>query len=258
MSDRRYEKPAPIKEDVLIEQQEAQPAEMPADEVLAPVPATPYSKAENVVQPEVFVVVFSNGEVREKKYFHWMMHHCAKLKLEFFSNPISPDDLLADVKAKKAEYDLTAGEETPDTYYTVTDVDHFYNDIVRSKPLYEEEGIRLIISNPCFEVWLYYSKHEDKFEGFQMPEDRLKLSQMVKQFLNDKIPGGVNPFKAVFDIKRNIEVARAHYGEDEKGIPVLFATNMFVLAEDVLPYLEAEIVAWKESLSAVQRQKLPS
>ena len=87
MSDRRYEKPAPIKEDVLIEQQEAQPAETPADEVLAPVPATPYSKAENVVQPEVFVVVFSNGEVREKKYFHWMMHHCAKLKLEFFSNP---------------------------------------------------------------------------------------------------------------------------------------------------------------------------
>lgn len=39
-------------------------------------------------------------------------------------------------------------------------------------------------------------------------------------------PGGVNPFKAVFDIKRNIEVARAHYGEDEKGIPVLFATYL--------------------------------
>lgn len=246
MSDRHYEKPAPIKEDVLIEPLEAQLVEMPADEVLAPVPATPYSKAENVVQPEAFVVVFSNGEVRERKYFHWMMYHCERLRLEFFANPISPDDLLEDVKAKKAEYDLTAAEETPDIYYTVTDVDHFYNDIVRSKPLYEKEGVKLIISNPCFEVWLYYSKCDDKFEGFEMPKDRLKLSQMVKQFLNDKIPGGCNPAKAVFDIKWNIEVARVHYSEDEKGIPVLFATNMFVLAEDVLPYLEAEIEAWKE------------
>lgn len=255
MSDRRYEKPAPIKEDVLIEPQEARPAEVPADEVLAPVPATPYSKAENVVQPEAFVVVFSNGEVRERMYFHWMMHHCERLRLEFFSDPISPDDLLKDVKAKKAEYDLTAAEEMPDTYYTVTDVDHFYNDILRSKAGYENEGINLIISNPCFEVWLYYSKRDDKFEGFEMPEDRLKLSQKVKQFLNDKIPGGVNPAKAVFDIKANIVNARKNYGEDVKGIPVQFATNMFVLAEDVLPYVEAEIEAWKEKQTAEHRLK---
>ena len=246
MSDRRYEKPAPIEENVLIAPQEKQSTEVLADEVLTPVPATPYSKAENIIQPEAFVVVFTNGEVREKKYFQWMMNYCEKLRLEFFAYPISPDDLFADVKAKKEEYEKTAGEETPDTYYTVTDVDHFYNDIVRSKPLYESDGIRLIISNPCFEVWLYYSKCDDRFEGFVMPEDRLKLSQEVKRFLNVKIPGGCNPGKAVFDIKRNIEVARAYYGEDEKGIPVMFSTNMFVLAEDLFPYLEADIEEWKE------------
>ena len=164
MFNRRYEKPSPIEEDVLIDSQEDKLAEVQTDEVLAPVLATPYSKAENVIQPEAFVVVFSNGEVREKKYFKWMMKHCEKLRLEFFSDPISPDDLFAGVNTKKEEYKKTAGEKTPDTYYTVTDVDHFYNDIVRSKPLYEKEGIRLIISNPCFEVWLYYSKRNDRFE----------------------------------------------------------------------------------------------
>ena len=43
-----------------------------------------------------------------------MMNHCERLKLEFFSKPISPDDLLVDVKAKKSEYEMTAGAETPD------------------------------------------------------------------------------------------------------------------------------------------------
>ena len=77
----------------------------------------------------------------------------------------------------------------------------------------------------------------------------------VEQFLNDKIPGGVNPAKAVFDIKANIVNARKNFGEDEKGIPVQFATNMFVLAEDVLSYVEEEIEAWKEKQAAEQKQK---
>lgn len=246
MPERRYSKPEPVARDVVATPDQEEVDSTGALETLTKIEATGYSKAENVLLPKAFIVVFSNGEVRERKYFHWMIHHCEKLKLEFFSNPISPDDLLADVMTKKAEYDLTAADETPDTYYTVTDVDHFYNDIVRSKPFYEEEGIRLIISNPCFEVWLYYSKRDDKFDGFEMPEDRLKLSQIVKRFLDEKIPGGCNPSKAVFDIKQNIAVARANYGEDEKGIPVLFATNMFLLAEDVLPYIEADIEAWIE------------
>lgn len=253
MLERRYSKPEPVVEDVVTapDQEEVEP--QGALETLTKIEATGYSKAENVLLPNAFIVVFSNGEVRERKYFHWMKCHCERLKLEFFSNPISPDDLLADVKAKKAEYDLTAAEETPDTYYTVTDVDHFYNDILRSKAGYEDERINLIISNPCFEVWLYYSKRDDKFEGFEIPEDHLKLSQKVKQFLNDMIPGGVNPAKAVFDIKQNIVNARKNYSEDEKGIPVKFATNMFVLAEDVLLYLEADIEAWKEKQTAEHR-----
>lgn len=246
MPERRYTKPDPIIRDVVVPLDQEEVKEKGTAKALPQKEATKYSKAENVLMPVAFIVVFSNGEVREKRFFQWMMHHCERLKLEFFSKPISPDDLLVDVKAKKSEYDMTASAETPDTYYTVTDVDHFYNDILRSKAGYENEGIKLIISNPCFEVWLYYSKRDDRFEGFVSPEDRLKLSQAVKRFLNEKIPGGVNPVKAVFDIKENIANAHKNYGVDELGIPVQFATNMFLLAEDVLPYLEADIEEWKE------------
>ena len=241
MPKRRYTKPDSIVEDVSATPNEPQVEESDAVELLVRTYATKYSKAENLIQPEAFFVVFSNGEVREKNYFQWMMNHCAKIRLEFFSNPISPDDLLADVLAKKKEYDSTASEEVPDTYYMVTDVDHFYKTILRSKPDYEKENIRMVVSNPCFEVWLYYSKRSDKFEGFVMPKELLKLSQEVKHFLNKQIPGGCNPKKAIFDIRENIMNARKNYDEDENGIPVLFATNMFFLAEDVLPYIVDEL-----------------
>lgn len=246
MPKRRYTKPDPIVPDIVVPPVYEEVREPDTGKVLPQYLATRYSKAENVLQPVAFIVVFSNGEVREKRYFQLMMNHCERLKLEFFSKPISPDDLLVDVKAKKSEYEKTAGAETPDKYYTLTDVDHFYNDILRSKAEYENEGIKLIISNPCFEVWLYYSKRDDRFECFISPEDRLKLSQAVKRFLNEMIPGGVNPAKAVFDIKENIANARKNYDEDARGIPVQFATNMFLLAEDVLPYIEADIKVWKE------------
>lgn len=241
MSSRKYTKPDPTKEDVQIDTAESDSFEPEESVSSLETPATKYSKAEGILKPEVFIVVFSNGEVREKNYFQWMQRNCPKLKLEFFANPISPDDLFNDVMIKKAEYTSTTEYDTPDTYYTITDVDHFYNDIVRSKPQYQKEGIQLIVSNPCFEVWLYYSKCSDKFDGFVKPTDPLKLSQAVKHFLNIKIPGGCNPKKAIFDIQQNIDNAKRNYSEDAQHIPSLFSTNMFLLANDILPYLIEEI-----------------
>ena len=251
MALRNYRKSDPTEDSVAPREELVTVVE--AMEPSAAVAATDYSKAEGVEEPVAFVVVFSNGEVRERNYFRWMQRNCQRLKLEFHPVPISPDDLLVEAVKKKAEYMLTTDEAHPDLYYTVTDVDHFYNDILRSRDGYEKAGIRLIVSNPCFEVWLYYSRREDRFEGFVMPEERLRLSQVVKRFVNEKIPGGVNPLKAVFDIRRNIAVARANYGEDENEIPVLFATNMFVIAEELLPYIDDDIEAWQKKMAALRK-----
>ncbi len=238
MQPRIYQKADPSIEPLEVEKEEVVEG---TPERVVPLPATRYSKGEAIIEPEAFFVVFSNGEVREKNYFSWMMRNCPRLKLEFEGIPQSPDDLLVKAVEKKEEYAKTASEMYPDKYYAVTDVDHFYNDIVRSQDDYVANGIQLVISNPCFEVWLYYSKRDDMFDGFLMPDNLLKLSQEVKHFLNQKIPGGCNPKRAVFDIKDNISNARLHYAEDCNGVPVVFTTNMFVLAEDLLPHIEIEL-----------------
>ncbi len=55
------------------------------------------------------------------------------------------------------------------------------------------------------------------------------------------IPGGVKPQKAILNIYINIENAKKNYNEDGDGIPVLFSTNMFLLAEELLPLIEPEL-----------------
>lgn len=217
------------------------------------VPSSRYSKGEGLIEPTAFFVVFSNGTEREKDYLEWIRNNSKRVRLEFFGIPESPDDLLLKLLKKKKEYDETASSVHPDKFYAVTDVDHFYNDIIRSRDGYSSNSIRLIISNPCFEVWLYYSKREDKFEGFEMPEEHLKLSKAVKHFLDVKIPGGCNPKKAVLDIRENIVRAKKNYSVDKNGIPDLFSTNMFILAENLLPYISDEIKAF---VSKMRRQSL--
>ncbi|MDR1224627.1 MAG: RloB family protein [Tannerella sp.] len=55
------------------------------------------------------------------------------------------------------------------------------------------------------------------------------------------MPTHINPAKAILNIEQNIENAKKHYKEDENGIPALFSTNMFLLAEDFFPLIESEL-----------------
>ena len=120
----------------------------------------------------------------------------------------------------------------------VSDVDVFKDHLVCFQQKCQELNINLIISNPCIEVWLYYSKRADRFDGFPFPQIPQKISQNVKTFLNDKIPGGVNPSKALLVLRTNIENAKNNYCEDTSGFPTIFSTNMFKLGEKLLSYVE--------------------
>ena len=100
-------------------------------------------------------------------------------------------------------------------------------------------GIQLIVSNPCFEVWLYYSKNTDKFVGFTPPEDLLKLSKAVKAWYNKD--GKIQTTMAILDIEQNIENAKMNYCENSDNLPDLYSTNMHVFASEILPYIKDEI-----------------
>jgi hypothetical protein len=203
-----------------------------------------YRKEDGVRLPYSFLVIVSGGEVREKNYFKIISDPkiFKRVRIEFVPDPGkgNPDRLLEVAKYKREHYQ-TSQEEEPDKIFIVSDVDHFRVELLRIKPECKKLSIYLIISNSCFEIWLYYGKFDTRPSDFIIPNDMLKISQSFKTFLGKKVRGGINPIRAIFDISQNIKNARANYTEDKEGIPELFATNMYILGEELLPLIKTEL-----------------
>jgi hypothetical protein len=224
-----------------------------------------YSKGEGAVPPKAFVVIFSGGNVRELDYFKLVnlnpsLFPMLKLKIlpedRFYDNHEPRVFTYAETETKA--YRSSASTEYPDDYYVVTDVDNFMPHIITFKPRLETQGIKMVISNPCFEVWLYYSKRTDRLDGFVPPKNHEAFSSEVKRFVHIRT-GGVNPIKALYDIETNIKNARTTYVVDGNGIPTLFSTNMFELADRIWPLLKNGLEALQkitEERAALYRSKL--
>lgn len=241
---RTYSKGNPEKE--LLPQQLKKTVEAEA-QVISVTEAQPsaYQKPDLEEMPKAFFVLISGGEAREKDYFKIISSHdkFKRIKLEFIADPqkLSPDGMFELAEYKKARYNSSKNaDEEPDKIYLISDVDHFMTELLRIKPKCEAEGFTLIISNSCFEIWLYYA-YFDTLPDFRIPTDYLKISSKFKGWLPSAIRGGVKTTRAILNIYLNVEHARKNYKEDTHGIPALFSTNMFVLAEELLPLIEPEL-----------------
>ena len=241
---RTYSKANPEKE--LLPKQLKKTVEVEAHAVpVAEIQSPEYQKTYIEEMPKAFFVIISGGQVREKDYFKKISVHdnFNRIKVEFIADPLklSPDGMLEQAIYKKDRYTSSKNaDEEPDKIYLISDVDHFMTELLRIKPICEDEGFQLIISNSCFEVWLYYAFH-DTIPNFPIPSDYLKISSKFKGWLPSVIRGGIKPEKAILYIYQNIENAKNNYKEDENGIPALFSTNMFKLAQDLLPLIEPEL-----------------
>lgn len=217
-----------------------------------------YQKPDIEEMPKTFFSIISGGEVREKDYFKFIsvQDKFKRIKLEFIADPLklSPDGMYELAKYRRTRYTTSQNEDAePDKIYLISDVDHFINELIRIKPKCENESFHLIISNSCFEVWLYYAYH-DEIPNFPLPTNPLKISSKFKGWLPSVIPGGIKPQKAILSIYPNIENARKNYRDDENGIPLLFSTNMYLLAEDLLPLIEPELTNMIEESKKIQAE----
>lgn len=215
-----------------------------------------YTKPEATLQPKAYLIVFSGGTEREKNYFYLIKHNPSlypDIKVDFFAEPNfekGGKPLITSFAIEKVnEYRESASMDNPDSYWLLTDVDHFEQFLAEMRTECDENGIKLIISNSCFEVWLYYAEKTDKCVGFDIPDDKSKISSAFKTWADTQVRGGLRPRKAILMIENNIANARTNYSE-ENGLPTLFSTQMFQLAEKMLPYVKdgnEKILAKKDS-----------
>lgn len=140
-------------------------------------------------------LIVTGGVRTEHQYFEWVQREfrTAGVELHLESEGYSPRGLL-EVAIKKRDQDARDARRSGDssnTYeevWVVTDVDEFVTELREVSTAAESRGVRVAVSNPCFEAWLVM--HVD---GSAAPVDRFQAQSKAKQLglvdpNNDKIP----------------------------------------------------------------------
>ncbi len=233
--------PRPSSEDVAEEVREAL-----ADEGSLP---EEYVKAPSTLSPRPLFYVISEGEKRERQYLEAFAKEpfSRRVHLVFVSAEPTKGGLRPQHQYQKAEEAvqkgiISIGEaeddihelEVNDRIYLLADVDASEQQL--RGYIKKAKGYQWIVSNPAFEIWLYYAYFDSPSEVQQKLHGCLprKRSKMLKTLLGSLIPGGVKPKKDYLRIKTAISNASKNYKEDPEGFPELYSTQMFRFAQDLL------------------------
>ena len=139
--------------------------------------------------------------------------------------------------------------ENVDKIYMFTDVDHYEGQLKKILAKEESRSPIWIISNPCFEIWLYYcyrnNPHED-LRDVKEGENSQRSSTLKRVNGTFNNGGGLDPRKAFKYLKDGIIHSEQHYQETD-GIPDVLSTQMHLFAKDVLIQLGDDYNAFVRS-----------
>ena len=209
-----------------------------------------YQKRDSFREPSLIFII-SGGEKREKDFLKELINgkKSTALKALFLSKErqgLLPDKMQEQWQQIRTEGKFIIDDQTYylekiDEVFLLTDVDEFYNklqDILSSKS--NDDTGRWIISNPCFEIWLYYCYKNDPNNDLNCITSFStdKRSQELKRRCNEIVKGGLNGKYAFNHMDEGIRNSLKHYNEDNNGIPVLFATQMHKMAQCIIDKLK--------------------
>ncbi|WP_165157822.1 RloB domain-containing protein [Parabacteroides sp. ZJ-118] len=126
--------------------------------------------------------------------------------------------------------------DSVDVIYMFTDVDHYENELKEILGNSEKGSPIWIISNPNFEIWLYYCYRNNPYGDLkevleETPSQRSSKLKMVNGTFNNG--GGLDTRKAFEHLKEGIAHSIEHY-QETNGIPNILSTQMHIFAKDVL------------------------
>lgn len=211
----------------------------------AQAPETDYAKSAPYADSSIVFIV-SGGAVKERKYFSRLMNiESDRFRLVFICKEgqgLVPAQMQREVEeALEEECFEDYGHELVhyfegDRIYLVTDVDEFGHSLEELTKK-NDDRYSWIVSNPCFEIWLFYHFFDDPdalSDGIPLSED--KRSKWLKKKLHDlkAEEGGVDPEDAILHIETAIRNSHRNYKEKENGLPGIYSTQMHVLATQLI------------------------
>ena len=202
-----------------------------------------YEKSDGVFSYSIICVI-SGGERKEKDFLRLLIKQkeLHALRVAFLTKErqgMQPFQMLEkwnELQSRKAFHvgGVIYQLDSMDKVFLLSDVDEFYGQLntILNKRNAADTG-QWIISNPCFEIWLYYCFRDNPAADLASIEvlPAAKRSQEMKHLGNTIVGGGLNPLLAFENMEKGINNSVVHYGEDENAMPVLYATQMHKMAK---------------------------
>lgn len=226
-----------------------------------------YEKTDGVMSYSI-VCVISGGEKRERVFLQTLIRQqdIYSLRVAFVSKerqglqPYQMQEKWEEIQRTKI-VPIKGGTfllDDMDKVFLVSDVDEFYEQLVKIHEGHrKDDSGQWIISNPCFEVWLYYcflNKPEEDLASIESLSSEQR-SQEMKHLGPKVIEGGLDPVKAFEHMQEGIVHSISHYAEDNNSIPILFATQMHQMAQFLIDTMNRNRAEYDEFVRRKQQQR---
>lgn len=200
-----------------------------------------YKRTVNTRPKETFIVIAVEGKKTEPEYFENIKNELKNknIKLEILpplDGASHPKNRLADLLSNSKNYSKT------DSFWLVCDVDRHNNlpEVIKQAKQYKKYKIQPIISNPCFEVWLYLYYGNIKiiddtvhFDATQINQDDLSSGKMKEEIYESGKKSKYNDHQIAIqkaqeltknDDAENFLIEKKHRGK----------TNVYKLVQEIL------------------------
>lgn len=196
------------------------------------------------------IYIFCEGVKREKDYFEYFKQIDSRINIEVYPLHASEDNSPKGLLNIAQSCIISSKENENPKYEMINELDEVWIviDIDKDKDESRKPQIEQIndfchqfkdwfvaTSNPCFEVWLYYHKFENKPE---ISND--EICTKWKEFVNNLFAGGFDSRRHPSLIKKAIDNSKSNFTSTDL-IPDYACTDVYKLAESIYSLVKNKI-----------------
>jgi hypothetical protein len=192
---------------------------------------------QELVRDYTLFAIACEGGKTEPQYFSVFQHASTRIKVDIIqdieaevensnTNKSSP----AWVLDRAIKYIEKEGLLEEDKLYFVIDRDRWEFDQIKTLADYceQHQNWNLVISNPCFEVWLYFHLKSDIVNS--QSDTCRKLKTEISSFTE----GGYHPYKFIVYLQEAIKNAKSGDSNTGHFMPNIKETRVYQLAEAII------------------------
>ena len=210
-----------------------------------------YARKSEVIKSRK-IYICCEGEKTEPNYFNGLIDYLKLSEAKVYiidkaGGCSSPKHVFEAVETEIKELKKMRQYLGVEEFWLVMDVDKWngqLNEVIAQ--CHNKKHLFTAISNPCFEVWLYYHKFKEKPNFVDM-----HLSAAWKEYIDGIFPGGFDSRKHPIFIYEAITNAKENF-MSENSSPRFCSTEVCFLAEKFYPYVKEEINRARQMLSGTQ------